>query len=229
MIVLSRLTRDEEEIYLLRIENGDVEAKKEFMKHHFGLVEWYSHVYSKEPAYSSEDLFQEGMIILLDTIKKYDMSSQAKFSTYFYTRLKWRFKDMIDIKSEIVKGPRSSQLKNGIDRKAMSVVSLDGMLANNGASLDLFQGSIDFGYEKVENAIISNRFLTRLKRLLEPRDYYIMYCILVLDLRQKEIGKTLGLSESRIFQLVKRNMEVIENNLDELYSDNVMLLLSYKN
>jgi len=120
-------------------------------------------------------------------------------------------------------------LKNGIDRKAMSVVSLDGMLANNGASLDLFQGSIDFGYEKVENAIISNRFLTRLKRLLEPRDYYIMYCILVLDLRQKEIGKTLGLSESRIFQLVKRNMEVIENNLDELYSDNVMLLLSYKN
>jgi RNA polymerase sigma factor (sigma-70 family) len=41
--------------------------------------------------YDFFDLVQEGMCEAIDAIKKYDITSEATFSTYLYTRVKYRF------------------------------------------------------------------------------------------------------------------------------------------
>jgi len=219
-IFLKKLTKEEEKRYLLRIKNGDFEAKLEFMAHYFWFVEWLSQKYCKEPAYSKEDLVQEGMVILLDTINKYDMSSRAMFLTYFSNRLRWRFIDLIDMRSELIKRPARYQLKiEGNEEKITSIISLDTTFVYD-------EPYNDFEYERIENKIDSHLFFAKLKEFLEPREYYIIYCIFFLDRPRKEVYETLKISESRLSQIIKEILEVIKNNLNELYSENK--ILSYK-
>lgn len=53
------------------------------------IMERYDHFYEANPVYDVDDIVQEGYLILLDAIERYD-SSKAKFSPFLYFQLKGR-------------------------------------------------------------------------------------------------------------------------------------------
>lgn len=74
-------SKEEERIMLVKIKNGDLEAKKEFINHNYRLVISICNKYHFERCDFS-DLFQAGMIGLIEAIDKFDLNRNVVFSTY---------------------------------------------------------------------------------------------------------------------------------------------------
>ncbi len=94
-----QLSREEEQTYFKKAQEGDLEAKKTLIYANLGLVISIALKLSGSSAYLI-DLIQDGNIGLIDAIDKFDPSLGYKFSTYAY----WY------IRKEIVLGMENKNL-----------------------------------------------------------------------------------------------------------------------
>lgn len=76
------LTQEEEVYYIKRIQNGDQEALKYFIKCNLRLVVSIAKQYYHNTTMAFEDIIQEGNIGMIKVIPKFDISKGYKFSTF---------------------------------------------------------------------------------------------------------------------------------------------------
>lgn len=75
------LTNDEKEQLILKIKEGDMQARERFIKGNLRLVLSIIHRFNNNNE-NIDDLFQIGCIGLIKAIDNFDISQQVKFSTY---------------------------------------------------------------------------------------------------------------------------------------------------
>lgn len=75
------LTNDEKEQLILKIKEGDTQARERFIKGNLRLVLSIIHRFNNNNE-NIDDLFQIGCIGLIKAIDNFDISQQVKFSTY---------------------------------------------------------------------------------------------------------------------------------------------------
>ena len=75
------MTNDEKEQLILRIKDGDLKARQEFIYGNLRLVLSIIHRFNNTNE-NIDDLFQIGCIGLIKAIDNFDITQQVKFSTY---------------------------------------------------------------------------------------------------------------------------------------------------
>jgi len=78
------LTREETIELVKEAKTGSEEAKEKIILGYKGMVYDLARRFSKNRQHEFEDMFQEGLAILLEVIDKYDTESGNAFSTYAY-------------------------------------------------------------------------------------------------------------------------------------------------
>lgn len=79
---LPLLSDEEKEALFVRIANGDMEAREQFIKGNLRLVLAVIQRFSANNSESADDLFQVGCIGLIKAIDNFDRTMDVKFSTY---------------------------------------------------------------------------------------------------------------------------------------------------
>src|SRR4051794_19375065 len=77
----SRLDRSRELELVSRIQDGDLEAKRQIVEAHLGLVASIARAYQGHGV-ELQDLIQEGILGLIHALGKFDPSRGCRFSTY---------------------------------------------------------------------------------------------------------------------------------------------------
>lgn len=98
------LTADEERTLAFRAQQGDEEARKRLVEANMRLVINVARNY-RSPAFSLEDLVQEGAIGLLKAISKFDPSRGYRFSTYAMFWIRQAIGRSIENKSRAIRLP----------------------------------------------------------------------------------------------------------------------------
>jgi RNA polymerase primary sigma factor len=98
------LTAEEEKTLALRAQQGDEEARKRLVEANMRLVINVARNYSC-PAFSLEDLVQEGAIGLLKAISKFDPSRGYRFSTYAMFWIRQAIGRSVENKSRAIRLP----------------------------------------------------------------------------------------------------------------------------
>lgn len=98
------LTAEEEKSLALRAQQGDEEARKRLVEANMRLVINVARNYSC-PAFSLEDLVQEGAIGLLKAISKFDPSRGYRFSTYAMFWIRQAIGRSVENKSRAIRLP----------------------------------------------------------------------------------------------------------------------------
>ena len=111
------LTKDEEFELSKRIENGDFEARKEFILANIRLIVSIAKAYATG-AMELDDLIQEGMFGLFNAVDKYDRWRDNKFSTYATYWIKQSIQRTIEDKSSLIRLPVHFQETLGKMKKA---------------------------------------------------------------------------------------------------------------
>ncbi|MEW5884470.1 MAG: RNA polymerase sigma factor RpoD/SigA [Armatimonadota bacterium] len=112
------LTADEEKELAFRAQQGDEEARKRLVEANMRLVINVARNY-RSPAFSLEDLVQEGAIGLLKAITKFDPSRGYRFSTYAMFWIRQAIGRSIENKSRAIRLPAHiREAIRRIDRRA---------------------------------------------------------------------------------------------------------------
>ena len=198
------LNAEEEREALLRMREGDEDARQKLIEHNMRLIVHVARKY-KIPGCTFDDLISIGSIGLIKAVRSYDMDTGTSLSTYAAR----------SIENEILMSLRQS-------RKQQGDVSLDEPLGTdrdgNAVSFaDLLGTSPDLVEEEVRRRIT----LSGVKRALPtlpPRER------LVLSLRyglkdgavhpQHEIAKMLGISRSYVSRVEKHAVELLREALE---------------
>ena len=98
------LTAEEERKYIQLAHNGDIKARNKMVKHNMRLVVNISRNYINR-GIELEDLIQEGTEGLIDSINKFDLNSEYKFSTYAYYWIMQRVYRLVQDKSKTIRVP----------------------------------------------------------------------------------------------------------------------------
>jgi RNA polymerase sporulation-specific sigma factor len=99
------LKEEETRALLSKAQQGDEEAKEQLVIHNVRLVKSVVKRLKKLHQ-DQEDLFQIGMIGLLNAIKKFDLSVGVKFSTYAVPTVNGEIRKFLRDKNELMKVPR---------------------------------------------------------------------------------------------------------------------------
>ena len=110
----SPLSKDELNILIARAKNGDMIAKNTIIESNIGLVKSiarrYIHLFKGN---TFDDLVQEGMLGLLNTIDRYDPNKGASFSTYASWWIKQSILRLLDYNDRLISG-YSSKIESKI-------------------------------------------------------------------------------------------------------------------
>ncbi len=88
------LTREETIELVLAAREGSEEAKEKIILGYKGMVYTLAKRFSKSKQHEFEDMFQEGLAILLEMINKYDTESGNAFSTFIYPHVLGRMNNV---------------------------------------------------------------------------------------------------------------------------------------
>ena len=88
------LSNEEKNKLLIRIKNGDEEAREEFIQGNLRLVLSVIQRFNGRGE-SPDDLFQVGCVGLIKAIDNFDINQEVQFSTYRCTNDNWRNKKIL--------------------------------------------------------------------------------------------------------------------------------------
>lgn len=189
-----------------------------------------------------EEFYSIGVIGLIDAIQKFDYSKNVKFETYASFRVKGAIIDYIRKQDIVSRGLREKEkaiknarenLINRNQREPSEVeiaeelnISLEeySKTINQVAQADLlsFEEMVDNGIgvkqteynveKKIEEKELKE-YLAKAITELPEREQYIVSMYYKDELKLKDIGKILDLSESRVSQLLKKAINSLRNYL----------------
>ncbi len=201
------LTKEEEEIVMKKIEEGEENAREPLITHNLRLVVYIAKKFDATGA-GVEDLISIGTIGLIKAVKTFCPSRNIKLATYA-SRC---------IENEILMYLRkSSQLKNEMSIDEPLNIDWDG---NELLLSDVLGSEHDVVNHRIEQEVECNLLLNAVNRLSE-REKKIMQMRFGLEgykeHTQKEVADLLGISQSYISRLEKRIIERLKKDLEKVY------------
>ena len=199
------LTAKEEQEYLLRAGQGDLEARNVLIERNLRLV---AHIMKKYYSSSAdqEDLISIGTIGLIKGISTFDGSKGARLATYAARC----------IENEILMYFRSQ-------RKLAGDVSLSDYIetGKDGTMLSLMDVICDEEdlFDRVSTREMTGRLIGAMERTLTDRERKVLTLRYGLfgcrALPQREVAKTCGISRSYVSRIEKKAMEKLRLALDQ--------------
>lgn len=198
------LTKEEEEEYLKRFEDGDEKAKEIIIHHNLRLV---AHIVKKyNQADDADDLISVGSLGLIKAINTYKSGHGTQFSTYAARC----------IENEILMLIRAN-------KKHKNNISIEDILGKDDEGNEITIGDLSFDEDENVEMLAEKQNVTEkldkvLKSCLSKREYEIMCLRYGLMgnpiLPQREVAEKLGISRSYISRLEKKSLEIIRKNVD---------------
>ena len=198
------LTKEEEEGYLARAAQGDLEARNILIERNLRLV---AHIMKKYYAQTAdqEDLISIGTIGLIKGIESFDPSKGARLATYAARC----------VENEILMYFRSQ-------KKSSQDVSLSDYIetGNDGAALSLMDvvAQEEDLTETISNREDIRKMICAVDRVLTPQEKEVV--ILRYGLggnppkRQREVAAATGISRSYVSRIEKRALEKLRKELE---------------
>lgn len=200
------LSQQEEEKYLLMLQNGSEEAKSILIERNLRLV---AHIVKKYPNYSkdSEDLISIGTIGLVKAIMTFKCGKGTKLATYAARC----------IENEILMSFRSGKKYQndlylqdtvGIDKDG-NEVTLQDKVADDSSSVD----------EQVGQRLLIRNMYERMKKALNNREREIIELRYGIktgeEVTQREIAKKMGISRSYVSRIEKKALTKLNKAMED--------------
>ncbi len=188
------LSNKEEEEYIIKMKNGDKEARNKLVLHNLRLV---AHIVKKFETSTSDvdDLIGIGTVGLIKGIDTYSMNKKVKLTTYI---AKCAENEILMYFRSNKKNSKNISIYDGIscDKDGNEITVLDILKTKDPDYLEDI-------YVK-DNIKLLNEYL----HVLTPRERKIIYMRYGFnnkdELTQKEIAKILGISRSYVSRIEKR-------------------------
>ena len=197
------LSQEEEKECLRRMAEGDAEAKERLIKHNLRLV---AHVAKKYAgAAESDDLISVGSIGLIKAINTYSVGKGTQLATYTARC----------IENEILMLLRSNKkFRSNVSLSEAVGVDKDG---NELTLMDLLAEKEDSVIRRVESNLLSQKFLSLIREVLDQREYRIVKMRYGLEgcrpLAQREVAVLLKISRSYVSRIEKKALSKIKEEL----------------
>ena len=195
------LNEKEEKIYLERLKDGDVEAKRVLVERNLRLVAHIVKKYSSNYQNSKEmdDLISIGTIGLIKAIDSFDTNKGIRLATYAAKC----------IDNEILMFFRNTKKTKGeVFLQDPIVVDKEG---NEICLIDILSSDSDSVLEAVENSLQVKELYKKMSDVLSPREKEIIqmrYGLLDGDIKtQREIAGILGISRSYVSRIEKKALK----------------------
>ena len=188
------LSKEMEELYIEKMQQGDISAKEQLIEHNLRLVVFLAKKY-ENTGVDLEDLVSIGTIGLIKGIQTFQSGKNIKLATYA-SRC---------IDNEILMHLRKN-------KKTKTEISIDASLSLDGEGNELHLEDVlgtdaDIVTREIEEASDKKIMLQEVMKL-KPRDRDIIvlrYGLLGNDeLTQKEVAEKLGISQSYISRIEKK-------------------------
>lgn len=181
-----------------------------------------------------DDFRSLGLMGLLSAIRRFEPSRGNVFSTYAYPKIRGAILDGIrknswvsrrgleKVKEAASAGERSTldpgELKElqVLESRSGPLQSLDQVMAGSEAD-ETLGDSIRDGSEDLDAVVEERDLLSRVSRIIEEmeeRDRTVLSLYYFEDLTLSEIGKIMGVTESRVSQLRSRAVDRLKRELD---------------
>lgn len=206
------LSREEEIMYFERIKSGDSDAKKEFTLKNLGLVvtSLKNYIDSRVPF---DDLFQNGVVGLLNAIDKFDPDKGYKFSTYA----------SVVIKGFILNGIKANDVNNNLN-VSFNTFAIDDTFNTSCLEYEAYDKKYDVvdiaeshSLDRAVDQLIDTSKLTD-----RQRQFIDLYYFQNMTIR--EITKQMGVSDTRVRNLESSILKKLRQSPDILklasYLDN---------
>ena len=201
---LETLTPDEEKECLIRLGNGDIQAKEELILHNMRLV---AHVAKKYQGgeEDSEDLISIGTIGLIKAVSTFDNKFGNRFATYAIRC----------IENELLMYFRRSK-KNKLEVSLYEPIGTD----KEGRQIHLMEvllvDDVDIAGQ-IENLHDIEMIKKNMNHVLTKREYMIICKRYGMEgekeYTQREIAKELGISRSYVSRIEKKALEKLKKLL----------------
>lgn len=195
------LNEKEEKIYLERLKDGDVEAKRVLVERNLRLVAHIVKKYSSNYQNSKEmdDLISIGTIGLIKAIDSFDTSKGIRLATYAAKCIDNEIL-MFFRNSKKTKGEVFLQDPIGVDKEGNEI-----------CLIDILSSDSDSVLEKVENSLQVKELYKKISDVLSTREKEIIqmrYGLLDGDIKtQREIAGILGISRSYVSRIEKKALK----------------------
>ena len=191
----------EEKIYLERLKDGDVEAKRVLVERNLRLVAHIVKKYSSNYQNSKEmdDLISIGTIGLIKAIDSFDTNKGIRLATYaakcIDNEILMFFRNTKKTKGEVF-----LQDPIGVDKEGNEI-----------CLIDILSSDSDSVLEAVENSLQVKELYKKMSDVLSPREKEIIqmrYGLLDGDIKtQREIAGILGISRSYVSRIEKKALK----------------------
>ena len=194
------LSQTQEEEYLEKMKQGDMQAKDKLINHNMRLV---AHIVKKySGSAETDDLISVGSIGLIKAINTYEKGKGTQLATYTARC----------IENEILMLLRSSKKhKNDIHLSDPVGTDKDG---NELTIMELLCEKEDAVFLKVDRSIEREKFLSFIKSVLTEREYTVICLRYGLKgqkiYAQREVAKHLRISRSYISRIEKKAIEKLK-------------------
>ena len=195
------LNEKEEKIYLERLKDGDVEAKRVLVERNLRLVAHIVKKYSSNYQNSKEmdDLISIGTIGLIKAIDSFDTNKGIRLATYaakcIDNEILMFFRNTKKTKGEVF-----LQDPIGVDKEGNEI-----------CLIDILSSDSDSVLEAVENSLQVKELYKKMSDVLSPREKEInqmRYGLLDGDIKtQREIAGILGISRSYVSRIEKKALK----------------------
>ena len=195
------LNEKEEKIYLERLKDGDVEAKRVLVERNLRLVAHIVKKYSSNYQNSKEmdDLISIGTIGLIKAIDSFDTNKGIRLATYaakcIDNEILMFFRNTKKTKGEVF-----LQDPIGVDKEGNEI-----------CLIDILSSDSDSVLEAVENSLQVKELYKKMSDVLSPREKEIIqmrYGLLDGDIKtQREIAGILGISRSYVSRIEKNALK----------------------
>ena len=200
-----QLPRKEEEALVLRMLEGDENARQTLITHNLRLVSHIARKYTV-PGHGADDLISIGVIGLLKAVNSCRADSGTALGTYAARC----------IENEILMTLRAS-------RKYRGDVSLQDSVGTDGEGNEItYMDILGTDADEIENTVIRRVTLEKVQRVLSSLPARER---LVLEMRygltdgkqhpQHEVAKVLGISRSYVSRVEKKAIELLREAIDE--------------
>ena len=195
------LNEKEEKIYLERLKDGDVEAKRVLVERNLRLVAHIVKKYSSNYQNSKEmdDLISIGTIGLIKAIDSFDTNKGIRLATYaakcIDNEILMFFRNTKKTKGEVF-----LQDPIGVDKEGNEI-----------CLIDILSSDSDLVLEAVENSLQVKELYKKMSDVLSSREKEIIqmrYGLLDGDIKtQREIAGILGISRSYVSRIEKKALK----------------------
>jgi len=199
------LTPEEEKECIELFKKGDELAKERLINHNLRLV---AHIVKKySTAGEADDFISVGVIGLIKAINTYQPEKGTQLSTYASRCIENEILMLIRMNKKH-SNVYSLEEKLGHDSEGNEITLLETIESN--------ETNVD---EVVENKIISEQLVKKMKKLLSPREFKIIcmrYGVMGTPaLTQREVALKMGISRSYISRLENKALKIIEKELSK--------------